>query len=84
MTTTKNLRLTFLDTNNKSVNLIIADAKDDLDAAMVGDAMKKIASAGVFVKNGAHLYHEPKSASYIERTVTDVYTNSEVTESKQG
>lgn len=50
--TTKTLRLTFLDTNNKKNSLTIMNAKSDMEEAEVRSAMTKIASANVFEKEG--------------------------------
>ena len=74
--TTKTLRLTFLDTNNKKNSLTIMTAKPDMEEAEVRSAMTKIASANVFEKEGVGLYHAPQSASYVERTVSDIFDDS--------
>lgn len=74
--TTKTLRLTFLDTNNKKNSLTIMNAKSDMEEAEVRSAMTKIASANVFEKEGVGLYHAAQSAAYVERTVSDIFDDS--------
>lgn len=76
MTTTKTLRLTFKNSENKKVSLSLPDAKEDLSKEQVQAAMAGISQAGVFVRDGVELYHEPESAAYIERTVTDIFNNA--------
>ena len=39
--------------------------------------MKKIADSNVFEKDGVTIYATPVGASYIERTVTPVFDDSE-------
>ena len=62
------------------------DAVDNLTEDQVRTAMSTIASANVFEKDGVAYYETPVSASYIERTVTDVFkdddTEAEVSDSK--
>ena len=82
MATTKTLKLTFLNGENKKNSITLADAVDNLTEDQVRTAMSTIASANVFEKDGVAYYKTPVSASYIERTVTDVYTEAEVSDSK--
>lgn len=81
-TTTKTLKLTFLNGENKKNSITLVDAVDNLTEDQVRTAMSTIASANVFEKDGVAYYKTPVSASYIERTVTDVYTEAEVSDSK--
>ena len=56
------------------------DALDNLTEEQVRQAMNTIASANVFEKDGVAYYETPQSASYVERTVSDIFndgTNSE-------
>ncbi|WEV70759.1 DUF2922 domain-containing protein [Lactobacillus sp. ESL0785] len=80
--TTKTLQLVFLNSANKRSSLSLPDAKDNLDAASVKSAMAMIAASDVFVKEGVELYKVPQSASYIERTVTNLLDDSENTAAK--
>ena len=86
MATTKTLKLTFLNGEKKKNSIILADAVDNLTEDQVRTAMSTIASANVFEKDGVAYYKTPVSASYIERTVTDVFkdddTEAEVSDSK--
>ena len=82
MATTKTLKLTFLNGENKKNSITLVDAVDNLTEDQVRTAMSTIASANVFEKDGVAYYKTPVSASYIERTVTDVYTEAEVSDSK--
>ena len=86
MATTKTLKLTFLNGEKKKNSIILADAVDNLTEDQVRTAMSTIASANVFEKDGVAYYETPVSASYIERTVTDVFkdddTEAEVSDSK--
>lgn len=85
-TTTKTLKLTFLNGENKKNSITLVDAVDNLTEDQVRTAMSTIASANVFEKDGVAYYETPVSASYIERTVTDVFkdddTEAEVNDSK--
>ena len=86
MATTKTLKLTFLNGENKKNSITLVDAVDNLTEDQVRTAMSTIASANVFEKDGVAYYETPVSASYIERTVTDVFkdddTEAEVSDSK--
>ena len=86
MATTKTLKLTFLNGENKKNSITLVDAVDNLTEDQVRTAMSTIASANVFEKDGVAYYETPVSASYIERTVTDVFkdddTEAEVNDSK--
>lgn len=75
-TTTKTLRMTFVDGNMKKVNLTLTGARDNLAADEVRNAMQDISAAGVFTKQGVDLYSGPQSAAYVERTVTDIFDDS--------
>ena len=81
-TTTKTLKLTFLNGENKKNSITLVDAVDNLTEDQVRTAMSTIASANVFEKDGVAYYKTPVSASYVERTVTDVYTEAKVSDSK--
>ena len=81
MATTKTLKLTFLNGEKKKNSIILADAVDNLTEDQVRTAMSTIASANVFEKDGVAYYETPVSASYIERTVTDVFKDDD-TEAK--
>lgn len=83
-TTTKTLKLTFLNGENKKNSITLVDAVDNLTEDQVRTAMSTIASANVFEKDGVAYYETPVSASYIERTVTDVFKDddTEVSDSK--
>ena len=82
MATTKTLKLTFLNGENKKNSITLVDAVDNLTEDQVRTAMSTIASANVFEKDGVAYYKTPVSASYVERTVTDVYTEAKVSDSK--
>ena len=81
MATTKTLKLTFLNGENKKNSITLVDAVDNLTEDQVRTAMSTIASANVFEKDGVAYYETPVSASYIERTVTDVFKDDD-TEAK--
>lgn len=51
-TTTKTLKLTFLNGEKKKNSITLGDAVDDLTEEQVGGAMNTIASANVFEKDG--------------------------------
>lgn len=81
--TTKSLRLTFKNSENKKVNLSLADAKPDLNEQEARSAMGQISQAGVFERDGVVLYHEPDAAAYVERTVTSIFDTGAAGEDKQ-
>lgn len=53
------------------------DAVDNLSAEQVRGAMTTIAQANVFEKDGVKNYVTPQSASYIERTVSDIFNDGD-------
>ena len=73
---TKTLKLTFLNGEKKKDSITLADAVDNLTEDQVRGAMKTIASANVFEKDGVAYYKTPVSASYVEHTVTDVFNDN--------
>ncbi|RHX79881.1 DUF2922 domain-containing protein [Lactobacillus helveticus] len=76
MATTKTLKLTFLNGEKKKNSITLADAVDNLTEDQLRQAMNTIASANVFEKDGVAYYKTPVSASYVERTVTDVFNDN--------
>lgn len=74
-TNTKTLKLTFLNGEKKKNSITLADAVDNLTEDQVRTAMSTIASANIFEKDGVAYYETPVSASYVERTVTDVFND---------
>lgn len=76
VTRTKTLQLVFLNGKAKKVNLTVQNAAEDLDSETVKTAMKTIAQADAFAKEGVDLYQVPQSASYVERVVNDLFDNS--------
>ena len=57
------------------------DAVDSLTEEQVRQAMNTIASANVFEKDGVAYYETPQSASYVERTVSDIFNDGANSES---
>lgn len=57
------------------------DALDNLTEEQVRGAMNTIASANVFEKDGVAYYETPQSASYVERTVSDIFNDGANSES---
>lgn len=57
------------------------DAVDNLTEEQVRQAMNTIASANVFEKDGVAYYETPQSASYVERTVSDIFDDGANSES---
>ena len=53
------------------------DAVDNLTAEQVRGAMTTIAQANVFEKDGVKNYVTTQSASYIERTVSDIFNDGD-------
>lgn len=76
MTTTKTLKLTFINGQNKKASLTMPDAASDLKPEEVRQAMDTIVQANVFNRKGVDLYTQTHSAEYIERTVTSVFDDS--------
>ena len=74
--TTKTLKLTFLN-GKKKTSVTLGDAVDNLTAEHVRGAMTTIAQADVFEKDGVKNYVTPQSASYIERTVSDIFNDGD-------
>lgn len=58
------------------------DAVDNLTAEQVRGAMTTIAQANVFEKDGVAYYVTPQSASYIERTVSDIFNDAATDEAE--
>ena len=81
--TTKTLKLTFLNGKNKKTSVTLGDAMDNLTAKQVRGAMTTIAKADVFEKDGVAYYVTPQSASYIERTVSDIFADQAESADKQ-
>ena len=75
--TTKTLKLTFLNGKNKKTSVTLGDAVDNLTAEQVRGTMTTIAQANVFEKDGVKNYVTPQSASYIERTVSDIFNDGD-------
>ena len=75
--TTKTLKLTFLNGKKKKTSIALGDAMDNFTAEQVCGAMTTIAKANVFEKDGVAYYSAPQSASYIERTVSDIFNAGE-------
>ena len=75
--TTKTLKLTFLNGKNKKTSVTLGDAVDNLTAEHVRGAMTTIAQADVFEKDGVKNYVTPQSASYSERTVSDIFNDGD-------
>lgn len=80
--TTKTLKLTFLNGKNKKTSVTLGDAMDNLTAEQVRGAMTTIAKANVFEKDGVAYYVTPQSASYIERTVSDIFNDADTDEAE--
>lgn len=76
MTTTKTLKLTFINGQNKKASLTMPAAASDLKPEEVRQAMDTIVQANVFNRKGVDLYTQTHSAEYIERTVTSVFDDS--------
>ena len=76
MTTTKTLKLTFINGQNKKASLTMPEAAGDLKPEEVRQAMDTIVQANVFNRKGVDLYTQTHSAEYIERTVTSVFDDS--------
>lgn len=76
MKTTKTLKLTFINSQNKKTSLTMPDAAVDLNEEEVRQAMDEIANANAFKRKGVDLYTQTHSAEYIERTITPLFTNS--------
>lgn len=57
------------------------DAVDNLTEEQVRQAMNTIASANVFEKDGVAYYQTSVSASYVERTVSDIFNDGANSES---
>ena len=81
--TTKALKLTFTNSEGKKSSLTLSKVAKDLTPEIIGQAMERISQANVFNKEGKDLYISPQGAVYIERTVTDAYTNPEAKDDKQ-
>lgn len=79
--TTKTLKLTFLN-GKKKTSVTLGDAMDNLTAEQVRGAMTTIAQANVFEKDGVAYYVTPQSASYIERTVSDIFNDADTDEAE--
>lgn len=80
--TTKTLKLTFLNGKKKKTSIALGDAMDNLTAEQVRGAMTTIAEANVFEKDGVAYYTTPKSAAYIERTVSDIFNDGDTDEAE--
>lgn len=74
-TTTTELYLGFKGSDGKSKRLVIAHPEDNLDEATTRDAMKKIADAHLFEKQGIDMFNEQESAKYIQRKETPIFND---------
>lgn len=55
---------------------------DNLTTEQVRGAMTTIAQANVFEKDGVRNYVTPQSASYIERTASDIFNDADTDEAE--
>ncbi|MCH3904907.1 MAG: DUF2922 domain-containing protein [Lactobacillus sp.] len=76
-TTSKILRLTFINAAGKKRNLNVPEAAEGLEAYTVKAAMEKMAQNNAFADENGDLYTAVDSAAYVERTVNSVFDNSE-------
>ena len=76
------MKLTFLNGKKKKTSITLGDAMDNLTAEQVRSAMTTIAEANVFEKDGVAYYVTPQSASYIERTVSDIFNDADTDETE--
>ena len=74
-TTTTELQLGFKGSDGKSKRLVIAHPEDNLDEATTRAAMKKIADAHLFEKQGIDMFNEQESAKYIQRKETPIFND---------
>ena len=56
--------------------MALPDAANHLTSLEVKTAMKTIADADAFAKDGVDVYKIPQSASYVERVVTNLFDAS--------
>ena len=73
MTTRKELKLVFKNADGKHKNMIIAKPAENLDEATIKAAMQKIVDTHAFEKAGKKEFEAVVSASYVDRTVTQVF-----------
>ena len=73
MTTTKELKLVFKNADGKHKNMVIAKSAENLDEATIKAAMQKIVDTHAFEKAGKKEFEAVVSASYVDRTVTQVF-----------
>ena len=66
-TTTTELYLGFKGSDGKSKRLVIAHPEDNLDEATTRGAMKKIADANLFEKQGIDMFNDKESEKLIKR-----------------
>ena len=67
--------MTFLNGEKKKNSITLGDAVDNLAEEQVRQAMNTIASANAFEKDGVAYYEAPQAASYVERTVSDIFND---------
>ena len=79
--TTKTMKLTFLNGEKKKISITLGDAVENLTADQVRGAMNTIVEANAFEKDGVAYYETPQSASYVERTVSDIFNDGANSES---
>ena len=79
--TAETLKLTFLNGEKKKNSITLGDAVDNLTEEQARQAMNTIASANVFEKDGVAYCETPVSASYVERTVSDIFNDGANSES---
>lgn len=71
----KQLELIFKNEEGKNRTIRLKEPKDNLNPETVQQAMDRISQADAFYLEGKKLYVEPSSARYVERNVTDIFTN---------
>ena len=74
-TTVKELYLGFTGSDGKTKRLVIAHPEDNLDEATTRAAMKKIADANRFEKQGVQLYTNGESANYMTRIKNVIFND---------
>ena len=78
--TTKTMKMTFLN-GEKKISITLGDAVENLTADQVRGAMNTIVEANAFEKDGVAYYQTSVSASYVERTVSDIFNDGANSES---
>lgn len=77
MNTIKNLELIFKNQAGKNATIVIPLPADNVSKPVAEEAMRAIADANLFAKDGLDSHTTLVGARYISKTIEDIFTQDE-------